>query len=498
LSDFEREDDLSFESEESAEGSQSAIFNDEESIDVDQYEPEFGEEDPNDEWAARARSVEDDLVARIPEHKLRPRLEPTRRAVELLGDPQKAYRVIHVTGTNGKTSTTRFIERILREHGLRTGRFTSPHLVRLNERMAIDGEPVSNERLYTVWQEIKPLIEIIDAQLEAEGDTRLTFFEALAVLGFAVFADAPVDVLVLEVGMGGEWDSTNVADGDVAVFTPISMDHAERLGDTIAEIATTKSGIIKEGAYVLSSAQPAEAMPVLQAKAAELAEAFASYGPQFELIETIATDLGQTFSVRTLAGEYHDIHLPVHGEYQAQNAALAIAAVEAFMGAGNQRIMDDIVRASLADASSPGRLQVIHRDPLVILDAAHNPGGAESLAHALATTFGKPYAVGVLAALGDKDATGFFELLDDSLVEVVITQSDSPRAVPAEELAATARKVFGEDRVHVSKHPLEAIELAKSLLPGAPTKGAVVVTGSITLIGQVLKLQQQEVDADVE
>ena len=498
MSDFEREDDLSFESEEGAEGSQSAIFNDEESIDVDQYEPEFGEEDPNDEWAAQARSVEDDLIARIPEHKLRPRLEPTRRAVELLGDPQKAYRVIHVTGTNGKTSTTRFIERILREHGLRTGRFTSPHLVRLNERMAIDGEPVSNERLYTVWQEIKPLIEIIDAQLEAEGDTRLTFFEALAVLGFAVFADAPVDVLVLEVGMGGEWDSTNVADGDVAVFTPISMDHAERLGDTIADIATTKSGIIKGGAYVLSSKQPAEAMPILQAKAADLAEAFASYGSQFELIESIATDLGQTFSVRTLAGEYRDIHLPVHGSYQAENAALAIAAVEAFLGAGSQRIMDDIVRASLADASSPGRLQVVGRDPLVILDAAHNPGGAESLAQALSTTFGKPYAVGVLAALGDKDATGFFELLDDSLVEVVITQSDSPRAVPAEELAVTARKVFGEDRVHVSKHPLEAIELAKSLLPGAPTKGAVVVTGSITLIGQVLKLQQQEVDADVE
>ena len=491
-------DEREYDSELDSLSADSVIFSDEESIDVDQYEPEFGDDDEDDGWAKLAQTVEDDLVARIPEHKLRPRLEPTRRAVELLGDPQKAYRVIHVTGTNGKTSTTRFIERILREHGLRTGRFTSPHLVRLNERMAIDGEPVSNERLYTVWQEIKPLIEIIDAQLEAEGETRLTFFEALAVLGFAVFADAPVDVLVLEVGMGGEWDSTNVADGDVAVFTPISMDHAERLGETIAEIATTKSGIIKPGSFVISSKQPAEAMPVLQSKAGELAERFASYGAQFELIETAATDMGQTFSVRTLAGEYHGIHLPVHGAYQAENAALAIAAVEAFMGAGNQRIMDDIVRASLADASSPGRLQVLQRDPLVILDAAHNPGGAESLAQALATTFGKPYAIGVIGVLGDKDATGFLELLDDSLVEVVITQSDSPRAVPATELAETARKVFGAERVHVAAHPLEAIALAKTLLPGAPTKGAIVVTGSITLIGQVLKLQQQEVDADVE
>lgn len=476
----------------------SVIFSDEESIDVDQYEPEVGDDEEDDVWAKLAQSVEDDLVARIPEHKLRPRLEPTRRAIELLGDPQKAYRVIHVTGTNGKTSTTRFIERILREHGLRTGRFTSPHLVRLNERMAIDGEPVSNERLYSVWQEIKPLLEIIDAQLEAEGDTKLTFFEALAVLGFSVFADAPVDVLVLEVGMGGEWDSTNVADGDVAVFTPISIDHAERLGNSIEEIATTKSGIIKPGAFVVSSAQPAEALDVLKAKAAQVADNFAVYGESFEVLSTEATDLGQTMHVRTLAGEYSDIHLPVHGSYQAENAALAIAAVEAFLGYGNQRIIDDVIRASLADASSPGRLQILQRDPLVILDAAHNPGGAESLAQALKTSFNKPYAVGVVGVLGDKDATAFFEALDDSFVEVVITQSDSPRATPAEELAETARKVLGADRVHVESKPLKAIELATTLLPtgSESLRGAVVVTGSITLVGEVLKLKQKEIDQD--
>ncbi|MFM6850473.1 MAG: bifunctional folylpolyglutamate synthase/dihydrofolate synthase, partial [Terrabacter sp.] len=206
-------------------------------------------------WAEKAQFVEDELVKRIPENKLRPRLEPTRRAVELLGEPQKAYRVIHVTGTNGKTSTTRFIERILREHGLRTGRFTSPHLVSLNERIALDGEPVSNEELYSVYNDIAPILDLVDQELEAAGDTKLTFFEALAVLGFAVFADAPVDVLVLEVGMGGEWDSTNVADGDVAVFTPIDLDHTERLGNTIAEIAATKSGIIKPEAIVVSSKQ---------------------------------------------------------------------------------------------------------------------------------------------------------------------------------------------------------------------------------------------------
>ena len=484
----------------SSESPDSEIFNEEESIDVDQYELEVEDDEEHDVWAKLAQSVEEDLVARIPEHKLRPRLEPTRRAVELLGDPQKAYRVIHVTGTNGKTSTTRFIERILREHGLTTGRFTSPHLVRLNERMAINGEPVSNERLYSVWQEIKPLLEIIDSQLEAEGDTKLTFFEALAVLGFAVFADAPVDVLVLEVGMGGEWDSTNVADGDVAVFTPISMDHAERLGNTIAEIAKTKSGIIKPAAFVVSSNQPADAADMISAKAKSVAEKIAVYGSDFEVTDVTKTDLGQQFSVRTLAGSYHDLHIPVHGRHQTENAALAIAAVEAFLGAGNQRIMDDVIRAALADASSPGRLQVLSRDPLVLLDAAHNPGGAEVLARAMSETFGKPYAVGVLGVLGDKDATQFFEILDDSFVEVVITQSSSPRAVAAESLAATARKVFGEDRVQVAEHPMHAIELAKRQLQLAGERasaGAIVVTGSITLIGDVLRMQQQEMDGDV-
>ena len=297
--------------------------------------------------------------------------------------------------------------------------------------------------------------------------------------------------------MGGEWDSTNVADGDVAVFTPISMDHAERLGNTIAEIATTKSGIIKPGAFVVTSRQDPEALAVIRAKAASTAESLAEYGDRFEVVETVATDLGQTFKVRTLAGEYQDIHLPVHGAYQAENAALAIAAVEAFLGFGNVRIIDDVIRASLADASSPGRLQVLQRDPLVLLDAAHNPGGAEALAQALATSFAKPYAVGVIGVLGDKDATGFFEALDDSLIEVVITQSNSPRATPAEELAETARKVLGSERVHVEPKPLAAIELATSLLPNSEAlRGAVVVTGSITLIGEILKLKQKEIDQD--
>ncbi|MEY4293922.1 MAG: hypothetical protein RIR29_572 [Actinomycetota bacterium] len=434
-------------------------------------------------WATKADEVMDALLTRIPENKLRPRLEPTRRAVELLGDPQKSYRVIHVTGTNGKTTTTRIIERILRELGLRTGRFTSPHLVRLNERMAIDGEPVGDQQLAEVWADIEPILAMVDAELEAEGDTKLTFFEALAVLGFAVFADAPVDVLVLEVGMGGEWDSTNVADGDVAVFTPISIDHAERLGSTIAEIAKTKSGIIKPGAIVVSSEQPAEALAVLEAKAAEIAESFAVYGRDFEILDVEPDVAGQRFSVKTLTSEYRDLFLPLHGEYQAENAALAISAVEAFFGVSN-RLFDDVLRVAIADSTSPGRLQVVSRKPLTILDAAHNPGGAESLARAMKKTFGAPKAVAVISILGDKDARALLQALNSTAETFVVTQSTSPRAIEVHELEKIAIEIFGESRVRSASTPYRAVELAKELVS---ENGAIVVTGSITLVGDVLK-----------
>ncbi len=446
-------------------------------------------------WALKAKEVEDALLARVPENKIRPRLEPTARLATLLGDPQKAYRVIHVTGTNGKTSTSRFIERLLREHGLRTGRFTSPHLIKLNERMSLDGEPVSDERLYNVWTEIEPIVGLVDAELDAAGEEALTFFEVLAVLGFAVFADAPVDVLVLEVGMGGEWDSTNVADGDVAVFTPIALDHMDRLGSTIKEIAQTKSGIIKPGAIVISSEQPDEAMSVLVAKAAQTAEKLLTYGKDFEVISTTVNKLGQTVSIRSAVGEYLELNLPVHGEYQAANAALAVAAVEAFIGGASQRIMDDVVRASFADFSSPGRLQVVNREPLTILDAAHNPEGAKSLVKALKESFGSPYAVGVISILAEKDAKSLLEILDDSFVEFIITQSESARAIPADELAVLAAEVFGADRVRVQKNPQWALAEAAKLLPPAQAS-AIVVTGSITLVGQVLKLKQVEAEQD--
>ena len=444
-------------------------------------------------WASKAAEVEAELMARLPENKLRPRLDPTRMAVELLGDPQRSYRVVHVTGTNGKTSTVRFIERILREYGLRTGRFTSPHLVKLNERMAIDGEPVDDRVLYEVWQDIKPIIEIVDATLEAQGESKLTYFETLAVLGFAVFADAPVEVLVLEVGMGGEWDSTNVADGDVAVFTPIGLDHTDRLGNTIEEIAATKAGIIKPGSIVVSAKQPAAALEILKARAAEVADAWAGLGEQFEVLDATGEAFGQRFSVRGTAGQYDHLFFPLLGEHQLENIAVAIAAVEAFMGGTSKPIEQDVLRAALVDVSSPGRLQVISRDPLVILDAAHNPHGARSLSKALVDSFGAPYTIAVVAVLSDKDAEGIFNELDETIQAVVVTQSSSERAIPAAELGSLASKVLGAERVTVVADPIAALDQAIADLP-KDFPAAVVVTGSISLVGEILKHQQLNID----
>jgi dihydrofolate synthase/folylpolyglutamate synthase len=444
-------------------------------------------------WAKLAAQVETELLERVPENNVRPRLEPTRRAVELLGDPQHSYRVIHVTGTNGKTSTTRFIERILREHGLRTGRFTSPHLVKLNERIAIDGEPVSDQVLWELWEDTKPILEIVDAELAANGEGRLTFFEALAALGFAIFADAPVDVLVLEVGMGGTWDSTNVADGDVAVFTPIGLDHTDRLGETISEIAETKAGIIKQDAIVVSALQHWDAQTVLSQVASDKAESFNQLGTDFDITEATVDGFGQRFSIRGLAGEYSDLFLPLMGHHQVENAAVAIAAVEAFLGGGQNRIMDDVLRVALADVSSPGRLQVLSRQPLVLLDAAHNPHGAQVLADALLGAFAGQRFVGVIGVLGDKDAAGLLRKLEPVLEEVVITRSSSDRALPVEELEDIAIEIFGEHRVRTANQVGSALSDARDMI-NEGIGDSIVVTGSVSLVGEVLKLQQVEDD----
>jgi dihydrofolate synthase/folylpolyglutamate synthase len=444
-------------------------------------------------WESKAAFVLEELMKRVPENKIRPRLEPTRRAVELLGDPQRSYRVIHITGTNGKTSTTRFIERILREHGLRTGRFTSPHLLKFTERMAIDGEPVSDEVLYGVYVDIEPILEMVDQELAAQSEAPLTFFEALSVLGFAVFADAPVDVLVLEVGMGGAWDSTNVADGDVAVFTPIGLDHMDRLGNTISEIAETKSGIIKPGSLVVSSNQTADALQVLKRVSGEKAEGHFLLGEDFSVEFHEATSTGQRVMISGLAGRYGPYEAPVFGIHQSTNLAVAIAAVEAFLGGGQVPIADDVLRSAVADLSSPGRLQLVRTDPAILLDGAHNPAGAKTLATSLMSEFSEKPLVGLLAVLSDKDVAGVVSELSGCFQNVVATSSSSNRSLDAKALEAIAKDHSGAT-TESAPNVISGLERARSI--AREIDGMVVVTGSISLVGDVLQILQEESDAE--
>lgn len=452
---------------------------------------EKGREPGEQELADReaAESVFAALLARIGEGAPQPRLEPTRRAVELLGDPQRSYGIIHITGTNGKTSTSRMIESILRAYGLRPGLMTSPHLVRLNERIVIDGEPIADRALADNWADIQPYLLMVDAELAASGEEPLTYFEALTVLAFACFADAPVDVVVLEVGMGGEWDSTNVADGDVAVFTPIALDHQNRLGSTIAEIARTKAGIIKPAAQVVTALQQTAAMDELHRAAAHDEATVAAEGVEFALLDARLAVGGQLIDVRGRAGEYRDLFLPLFGEHQARNAALAIAAVESFLGGGEQPLAMDVLHEGFATVTSPGRLQLIGIEPSVLVDAAHNPHGATALATALLGSFAFEKVTAIVGILADKDERGIIEALDPVVDRFIVTQSDSDRALPAEELAELVTHIAGPDRVRIE--PELAVALAEARDEAGP-QDAVLVTGSITLVGQAIRIARDE------
>ncbi|MES2170209.1 MAG: folylpolyglutamate synthase/dihydrofolate synthase family protein [Actinomycetota bacterium] len=451
-------------------------------------DPELGDDAFFQKDADRVYS---ELLSRIGEANAQPRLGPTRRVVELLGDPQRAYPIIHITGTNGKTSTSRIAESILRAYGLRTGLLTSPHLVRVNERIVVDGEPITNEAFVTNYRDIQPYLEIVDAELIGSGELPLTFFEAFTALAFASFADAPVDVAVIEVGMGGEWDSTNVGDGQVAVFTPISLDHMARLGNTVAEIARTKSGIIKPAAAVVTARQVPEALAEL-VRAAELTESsIAVQGNAFDLEANTVAVGGQVITVRGLASTYRDLFLPLFGDHQAQNAAVAIAAVESFLGGGSQPLVGDVLAEGIATATSPGRMQVIGIEPTVIIDAAHNPDGAIALAKAIATYFTFDEVAVVLGVLGDKDAHGIIGALATFAERFHVTASSSDRAVPVDELATLVLELASEDATYRFATVAEAIASAREWASEAPRRG-VVITGSITLIGDALVIAESE------
>ncbi len=425
--------------------------------------------------------VIDALYARSGEVSPQPRLHATRRAMELIGDPQHMYGVIHLTGTNGKTSTARMIDSLLRAHGLRVGLMTSPHIRVLNERIMIDGEAVTDELLAENFDDVSPYFQMVDAELVANGEAPLTFFEALTVLTFAVFADAPVDIAVIEVGMGGEWDSTNVANADVAVITPIDLDHVDILGPTIRDIARTKSGIIKPATRVVSAVQRDDAMEELLAACEKNEAPLVVLGRDFEVARIQPGVGGQIVGIRGVAASYSDIVLPLLGDHQADNAALAIAAVEQFLGGGDRPLPQQVVEEAFGLASSPGRLQVLAHQPTILVDGAHNPHGAQALARSLTQFFAFDPLIAVLGVLQEKDVTGIVEHLDAVVDKFVITQSRSDRAFAPEDLAELVSRIAGPDRIILAPHVDAAIEAAVQL---AGSSGGVVVTGSITLVAE--------------
>ncbi|MYV46832.1 dihydrofolate synthase [Streptomyces sp. SID2888] len=439
--------------------------------------------DPEVDQALRA--VETELAGRWGETKLEPSVSRISALMDLLGEPQRSYPSLHITGTNGKTSIARMIEALLGAFELRTGRYTSPHVQSITERISLDGAPISAERFIETYADIKPYIEMVDARQEF----RLSFFEVLTGMAYAAFADAPVDVAVVEVGMGGSWDATNVIDASVAVVTPIDLDHTDRLGSTPGEIAQEKAGIIKPDATVIMAQQPVDAAQVLLKKAVEVDATVAREGLEFGVVSRQVAVGGQLLTLRGLGGEYDEVYLPLHGAYQAHNAAVALAAVEAFFGVGGQRpgpLDIDTVRKAFAAVSSPGRLEVVRRSPTVVLDAAHNPAGARATAEAVSEAFDFSRLIGVVGASGDKNVRGLLEAFEPIFAEVVITQNSSHRAMDADELAAIAVEVFGEERVQVEPRLPDALEAAITLAEeeGEYAGGGVLVTGSVITVGE--------------
>lgn len=459
-------------------------------------EDEYNEAAPQEVSAEELRAlaeVEEELNERWPETKIEPSLERIEMLMDLLGHPERSFDVIHIAGTNGKSSTARMVDSLLRAFHRRVGLVTSPHLQRVTERIGIDGQPIHPRDYVRIWHEIKPFVEMVDAQ----SDVPMSKFEVLVGLSYAAFADAPVDVAVVEVGLGGRWDATNVVNADVSVITPVGLDHTDYLGDTLAEIAGEKAGIIKpredaddpltpnENIVVIAEQDP-EAMRVILQQAVDVEAGVARSGSEFAALESRIAVGGQQVNIQGLGGLYEDIFLPLHGEHQAKNAAVALAAVEAFFGVSAGHPLDvATVRNGFAQAISPGRLERVRTSPTTFIDAAHNPHGAKALGAALDRDFDFARLIGVLSIFADKDATGILTALEPYLTEVVITQNSSPRALDAYDLAETARDIFGEERVYVADNLPGAYAQAVELAEDAEVQSGsgIIITGSVVTAG---------------
>ena len=428
----------------------------------------------------RIDAIEKALLARWPESRIAPSIERIAALVDILGSPQLTYPTIHVGGTNGKTTTTRMIDALLFAHGLRTGRFTSPHLETYLERIAINGQSIDPKELIFSYNDIAAYLDLMDEKFEHP----ISFFEAITALAFVAFAEHPIDVGVIEVGMGGQWDATNVVKADVSVIMPIGFDHMEYLGNTLHEIASTKAGIIKENGFIVLAQQEPEAAKELIRKAAEVGADVVREGIEFSVRSRAVAVGGQLLTIQGVNETYEEIFLPLHGRHQASNAAAALVAVEAFFG--DQPLDIDAVRSGFASVVSPGRCEVVHRDPTIILDAAHNPHGAKALAETLRSEFNFDEIIAVVGVLGDKDAAGIFKELEPIVDHVIVTQSSSERAMASSEVEKIASSVFGVDRVFEVQDLFQAIDkaISDSVRPLSEATVGIIITGSVVTVGQ--------------
>ena len=428
----------------------------------------------------RIDAIEQALLKRWPETKIEPTLERIAALVDVLGSPQLTYPTLHVGGTNGKTTTARMIDSLLFEMGLRTGRFTSPHLESYLERISINGQPIDPKAMIFSYNDIAAYLDFMDTKF----DTPISFFEAMTALAFAAFAEHPIDVGVIEVGMGGAWDATNVIDADVSVIMPIDLDHTEYLGNTIAEIAKTKAGIIKEGGFVVLAQQQPEAAVELLKRAAEVGADIAREGVEY-IIESRALAVGgQLLTIKTSKDTYEEIFLPLHGKHQASNAAAALVAVEAFFG--DQELDYDAVIAGFANVQSPGRCEVLHRDPTIIIDAAHNPHGARAITETIQGEFTFDEVIGIVASMADKDVRGALVEFEKVMDSIIVTKNSSSRSMDVAELEKLATEVFGSERVFSAETLDAAIDKAikDSVRPLSEDTVGILITGSVVTVGE--------------
>ncbi len=448
------------------------------------------------------RQVREQLQRRWPENKIAPDLARIEALMDLLGRPQTSAPVIHIAGTNGKSSTARMTECLLRSFGLTTGLFTSPDLGDIRQRISLNGQPISEQRFSEVYRDVEPYVAMVDAESAAHGGPEMTMFEILTALAFACFADAPVDVMVIEVGMGGRWDATNVVEPDVAVVTPIGLDHVDYLGGSLTSIAVEKSGIIKPGSEVVLAGQSPEAAAVLLARCADVGQAPVREGSEFGVQQRHVAVGGQMITLFTPRGTYQGVFLPVHGVHQSTNAAVALAAVEAFLGseatgrAGSARLNPDVIREGFATVESPARLERVASDPVVIVDGAHNRHAMDAIAVALGEAFAFDHTIAIVGVMADKDVEQIAPAVGAFASTIIATTNPTSRGLPAAQLAErvaaglTARPAADRPTIEVVDRPHQALEVARAHareLPDETTVG-IVVTGSIMLAGAVRAL----------